>query len=480
MNRLSSVARLPAALLVLAALLAGCSSGPNVLARVGDRTITTDDFLDVARRNQQQYAGPPEIVKSALLEDLVKRELLVLEAQKRGLVPADDLARVRREAEEQEAFRTLVERVAPRDVPVSEAEVQAFHRQRANEAHTLVVFTADHLSIEQALAEIRRGANFGTVADRFNSTGMTPSHGDLGFVAAGQMVQPIDQVIATGVVGQVVGPLESPGDGWFLVKVTEHRPRQQEPLERERDMLRSMLQQRKQRVLLQRVQRELLAEYRVRLEPGGAQALFARYNAPKDTVLVGGSRLPVPAVPTDQEARQVLARFDGEGGKPALYTLGDAVGDLQDPGKVRPNLAMTPLIEQWLRSMTLQRVSLIEIRRRHLQEEPAIARLVRERVKNMLLQAAYNTLVVTATTASEEDTRAAFRRHAAQLVGKDGLPVTYEKLEPAMKQALQAEALEVKRDQRLTELTESLRRKYTPEIHRERLARVPWPPPPGT
>jgi hypothetical protein len=41
---------------VLAALLAGCSSGPPVLAKIGDRRITVDDFLDAASRSQEQYA----------------------------------------------------------------------------------------------------------------------------------------------------------------------------------------------------------------------------------------------------------------------------------------------------------------------------------------------------------------------------------------------------------------------------------------
>ena len=467
-------------LVLLAALLAGCSSGPAVLAKVGDRTITVDDFLDVARRNQGQYTGAPDSAKAALLDDLVKRELLVNEARKRGLVGAEEQARMLKQAEEQLALRELVQRLAPRDVPVSDAEIQTLYQRRASEAHTLVVFTPDRTAIDQALAEVQRGAEFSDVADRFNTTGMTPRRGELGFIAPGTLLPALDSVMSDAPVGKVSGPVESPGDGWFLVKVLERRPRKQEPFAQVREQLRQGLQQGKQRVLLNRVQQGLMTQYHVRLEPGAAQVLFARYNAPKDTVPVGGARMPVAAPPTPEEARQVLVRFDGADGKPAAYTVGDAVKDLQDQSRVKPNFSILPMIDQWLKNIALGRVAVIEAGKRHLGEEPAIARQARGQVDNALLQAAYQTLVLATTTVGEDDIRAAYQRHAAQLVGKDGAPLDYAKLEPNLKQALEGEAMEMRREQKLKEVTDALRLQLKPVLHRERLTKIPWPVPPET
>jgi hypothetical protein len=465
-------------LVVLAALLAGCSSGPAVLAKVGERTITADDFMDVARANQGQYPGTPDSARTALLADMVKRELLVSEALRRGLVGAEDQARMLRQAQEQLALRALIQSLAPRDVPVSDAEVQALYRLQATEAHTLVVFTADRAGCEQALAEIQHGAEFGATADRFNTTGMTPKGGDLGFIAPGTLLPVLDTAISDGVLGKVLGPIESPTDGWFLVKVLARRPRRQEPFEQVRERLRQGLQQGKQRVLMNRVQRDLLAQYHVALAAGGPQALFARYNAPKDTLAVGGSRMPVPAEPTPAEARQVLVRYDGAEGKPGAYTLGDAVLDLRDPSKPHPSFSVMPTIEQWLKNMALQRVAVIEAHRRHLGEEPALARQARGQVENALLQAAYETLVLAPATINPDDVRAAFQRHASQLVGKDGVPLEYAKLDPNIQQALQAEAVEFARERRLKQLTDSLQLRLKPVVHRERLQRIPWPVPP--
>lgn len=465
------------ALAVLAALLAGCSSGPAVLAKVGDRTITVDNFTDVASRSQGQYPGAPDSAKATLLGDLVKREMMVGEALRRGLVRPEDQARMLRQAQEQLALRELVQRVTPRDVQVSDAEVQALYRQRASEVHTLVVFTPDRAACDQALEEIRRGADFGATADRFNVTGMTPKRGDLGFQVPGTLMPVLDQAMSDCPIGKVVGPVESPGDGWFLVKVLARRPRQEEPFEQVREALRRGLKQGKQRVVLNRVQLGLMAQYHVTLMPDATQTLFARFNAPKDTTLVGDYRLPVPAVPTPAEGRQVLLRYDGEDGKPLDYTLRDAFADLGDAARVQPRFTVLPMIEQWLKNMALQHVALIEAKRQHLAEEPAVARRARAQVENELLQTAYETLVLSRATIGPDDVRSAYLRHAGQLLGKDGAPIEYAKLDPNVQQALQAEAVEFARERRLREVTDSLQVRLKPTLHRDRLKRIPWPVP---
>jgi len=477
MKRTHSPARLLAALALslLPALVAGCSSDSGVLARVGDRTITRQDFADVAGRNPGAYTGRPEVAKAALLDDLVKRELLVLEAVKRGLVDPAERARLAQQTREQLVLRALFGRVVPREVPVSDAEVTAFYRQRSTEAHLQIIFTVDRAGIDAALGEVRRGGDFGAVADRWNMSGMVPPHGDLGFVMAGSLAGPLDRWVVAGRVGEVIGPIESMGDGWFLLKVLERRPRAQEPLAEQRDGLREMLVQRKQRGLLITLQRELLAQYRVRLEPGAAQALFMRYNQPRDTVLVGSIRMPVPAPPTSEEARRVLVRYDGPEGRPVLYTLADAIQDLQDATRMRPNFSMVPVIEQWLKTMALQRVALIEAQRRHLHEEPDVVRQVRQRVDNVLLETAYASLVINPTTVTEDELRAEYERRAASLAEQGKTLPPFARLEADTRQTLEAETLEQKRARRLDQLMESLRRTYRPVAFPERLARIPWP-----
>ncbi|HVP15723.1 MAG TPA: peptidylprolyl isomerase, partial [Terriglobales bacterium] len=218
-----------------------------------------------------------------------------------------------------------------------------------------------------------------------------------------------------GPVGQVAGPIESPGNGWFLVKIVDRRPRTREPFDQVRDGLRSMLQQGKRRAQLEQSQRDLTAQYHVKIAPDAVEILFRRYNSPKDTIRVGNAPMPVAAPPTPQEARQPLAQYDGLHGAPVPYTLGDAVKDLQNEANPHPNFNVSPMIDQWVRAMVLQKVLAVEVERRHIAEEPAIVRQARRERDNVLLQAAYGTLVADRSQVTENDIRADFERHASQL-----------------------------------------------------------------
>ncbi|MBI5710720.1 MAG: peptidyl-prolyl cis-trans isomerase [Candidatus Eisenbacteria bacterium] len=412
------------ALLFVPVLLSGCSTESKVLARVGDQAITADDFLDVARANPGQYPGRPDSARAALLEDLVKRALLIQEAKVRGLADSVQLANMRRQLEDQLAMRSLLEKLAPRDVPVSDAEAKRLYEWRASEAHLFVIFTPDRRGADAALAELKGGADFSAMADRYNYTGMMPPHGDAGFMTPGSLVPPLDDLLRTAPLGQLIGPVESTGDGWFLVKITERRPRQQEPFEQQKAMLREMLKQRKQKTLMNAAYNRLREQYKVRLESDGPQALFHRFNPNdhRDSLVAAMGGLPVPPPPTPEQLKQVLARYDDRG-KAVPYTLADALQDMADPGKPRPDFAMVPMIEQWLESNLVQRVALIEARHRHLGEEPAVQRQVRERVNNMLLDAIYSAEIASILSASEAELRAAFERHPGGFVRLDAAKV---------------------------------------------------------
>ncbi len=464
--------------LVLALSGAGCSGRPGVLARVGKDVVTTEDFIDVARNSEGRYPGGPDSARTALLNDLVQRELLLQAGRARGLMSAEDRDRMLKQAREQLALRALVESAVPRDVPVSDAEMKALYAERSRESRALVVFTPDRGGIEQAGSELRAGADFAAVADRFNTTGMTPKGGDIGFHAAGSLMPALDSVVTHAPVGVVVGPIESPGDGWFLVKVVERRKRTPEPYDQVKEALRQTIREQKRRALIGRWQKDLLAQYRVRVEPGAAQVLFARYNAPvKDTIGAGAVKPGVPPPPTPEQARRVLVTYDGPGGKRAEYTLGDAVQDLQDPSAVHPNFSLVPMIDQWLQSAALRRIATLEAARRHFTDEAQLERRARAQVDNVLLQQAYDVLVSSSVNPGPADVRAAYERHAAQLMEPSGRPMPFDSLPPQIVGALQGEATELARERRLKAVTDSLRAAIRPQLHPERLKRIPWPVP---
>ncbi len=147
-----------AALLALAAALAaGCSKVPerDVLARVGDRVVTADDFRAVAKDNVAQYPFAPDSAKRALLDDMVRRELLVVEGLRLGYDKDSALVKGRKAADDEILSRALFEKITSGEAAVSDSEVALLHRWRATQAHVQLLYTPARSAADKAFADIR-------------------------------------------------------------------------------------------------------------------------------------------------------------------------------------------------------------------------------------------------------------------------------------------------------------------------------------
>jgi peptidyl-prolyl cis-trans isomerase C len=386
----------------LAALLAGCSSDPNVLARVNGEAITVAQFTEVARGNLQQYSGPPDSVKSQLLKTLIDRELMVQGALREGLHESPQFQALRQELERQTMRETLFQRLLGGPFPISDGEVRELYQRRGIATHARLVFTYDQRQARQALDDLRRGDAFATVADRYNPPGMVPPGGDIGFIQPGALLQPLDDLVRTGPLGRVLGPVPGGGEGWFVLRLEERRPQPQPPFDELRLQLEEMLRQRKQRASVMRVVDNLRLEYQVKVLPGAPQALVTRFRAAPGNA----PGLETPPPPGPDERKQALARFLG-----GTYTLGEAYDDLLNATGNRPSLAMLPAVERWIESRTVERAAFAEALKRHINEEPDVQRRVRDRLNNYLIDVYFQRQVMARIQVGPEDLQAAYERH---------------------------------------------------------------------
>jgi hypothetical protein len=394
---LRSLIRCTFALLVIAAL-AGCGSDADVLARVGTRTINRGDFLSAAQLLSGRYAGPPDSAKRHLLQDLVNRETMVQGALREGLHRDTTFLDYQRKLTEQMLREHFFGDMGAISAKVSDAEVAELWRWRADESRARVIFTPSELEIRAAASELRRGADFGATADRFNPAGFTPSGGDIGFVPPGMLQNPIDDAVRTGKIGQVQGPIEAPGQGWFLIRVEQRRPRAARAgIEQERPMLVSIIRQRKQREIVLRGLARLSTDYGVRVRRGAAQELIGR-------IMPYNVRGENPPPLTASESAQILAEWEG-----GAYTMGDAFQDLSNGQIPRPNFNVMPTVERWLELRAIERTSLIEAFRRQLDKDPDFQRALRERLNDYLLQGYVAREVLAQSTVNDSDVRALYQ-----------------------------------------------------------------------
>jgi len=398
--------------LLLAALpVIGCAPRPATLARVGTRTITVDDFNLAARANWSQYPPQPNEARHLLMEDLVRRALLLELAESRGMLRNPLTVNFRNNLEQEALTQAVNERLIPRDVPISDAEVASFYAWSGIRAHLLLLYAPERADAEAAIVGLKAGQPFSEVVRRHSPPGMIPNGGDLGEISGGALVDPLDGLVREAPVGEIVGPIDAPGEGWFVARVLSRRTvPPQAPLEVQRPLLMGMLRQRKQRLISVRAFQGLREQYLVSVAPDGPQALFRLLNRP----MLPDSRQPAPIQPSPEERRIVVVTYVDASGRPLSYTLGEAYDELQAPDRPRPPATQIGAIQAWLEQQVIRRVVPLEARRRGLDRDPTIARAIEERLNNSILESVYALEVGGAPAASDAEVQAVYDRRAAQ------------------------------------------------------------------
>jgi len=346
---------------------------------------------------------------------------------------------------------------------VSEAETQRFYEWRAQQSAVRIIYSPDRHILEAAMADLERGQSFAEVADRYNMPGTVPPGGAVGMVSPGMLVPPLDQELLTLPPGKVGGPYETP-QGLFLMIVDRRVPAERPSYELAQPQLTELLRQRKGRQAMSKKLVTLRDEYGAKVEKGAAARMFQLMTP----VRVGEGEMP-PLTP--EERAEVLARWRG-----GQFTVGDAFDDLQRTDVQKPPAAMTPAIEQWLESRVITRLARTEVKRRHIAEDPVIARRIRGEWERYLLDAEFNSSIADVPPPDEAMKRETWDMLRPQFENMQP-GVTYETMTPDMRNSVEMNAWQLARERRLNAYTDSLRTALQPNIYAENLRFVPWPPP---
>lgn len=358
--------------IALALCLVGCSpSSSKVVFSVGSQKLTEAEFDQFAQSAQSQYPGDPEAAKAALLNDLVSARLMLELSHRLGQDTTTALANLLREEEDRALIQMMVANDASPGQRVSEAEAMAFFAARNSEAHVHLIFCTTPAAAKGAIVRLNRGEAFESVAGQMNLAGLLPPDGDMGMVAPGSLPSPLDEAVRTLPVNVVGGPYET-NEGYFVMRISERRARAQGTYEANRDGMFDLARQRKQRAAFQRMYATIKQAYRYTENAEGVAMLF-RLTMPAD-----------PITPSPEQLKLPLATYD-DGQRTVTYTLQDAYNDLHDANVQRPPSGSQPAVSIWVEKQVMTDVIVIEARRRHYHEEPAVATRLKNRREQILL-----------------------------------------------------------------------------------------------
>lgn len=267
-----------------------------------------EDYLKERGRNLGTLRSPAvyKRLKRDALDELIDRELLWQEAQRRGIKLSPErlqraLAQAEATARGPEAFRrrlqaagfdeagyrdylaqsmagaaaldALIDEALQRDPP-PEAELQAIYLANKERFVRPEELRARHILLKVApgaaadereairlravaiLARLGDGADFADLAREYSQDATAAAGGDLGFFPRGRMVPRFEEAVFALQPGEVAGPVASEF-GWHLIRLEERRPAAPLGEAESMSMLRAQVVERRRIALAKQVREQL-------------------------------------------------------------------------------------------------------------------------------------------------------------------------------------------------------------------------------
>ncbi|MCK5666631.1 MAG: peptidylprolyl isomerase, partial [Thiotrichaceae bacterium] len=233
--------------------LPGASSEPAItkseaVAEVNGKFISKKSFDTVKSEAIERNKGK-DIPDQAILDELIKMELLVQEAEKKNLTDTPEL--MNRLAM---AKRTLISQAAVMDYiksnPVSDEDLKAEYDKQVS-AKAGSEYKARHILLkteEEAIAvikELNNNGDFQAIA-KTKSTGPSgPKGGDLGWFAPARMVPPFSEAVIAMENGQYTKTPVQTQFGWHVILREDSREQTPPPFDSIKAQFRPFLERQK-------------------------------------------------------------------------------------------------------------------------------------------------------------------------------------------------------------------------------------------
>lgn len=246
--------------------------------------------------------------KKQLLEELIQRELLVQDAQKKHLDQSSEV-----KARIDMAERSLLSQADLQDYlkanPITDADLKVeYDKEIAKmsgteyKARHILVKTEDEA--KKLIAELTKGAKFEDLAKKHSLDPSKDQGGDLGWFAEGQMVEPFSKAVASLEKGKFTQAPVQTQFGWHVILREDSRAQTPPAFEAVKEQLRPMLQQQKVQTMLEGLRKQAKVEILMPLDEPKAEeskAVVPGTDAAKtDTTVAKPADTAAPA--TDKPA----------------------------------------------------------------------------------------------------------------------------------------------------------------------------------
>ncbi len=259
-------------LFLLAVVALVLAQQPQVVATVGDQEITTTDlaiefnFMNPQQANELLQSNEG---KSQVLETVIRRKLLLTEAQNEKLdtLPSTKLL-IQRQVEDA-LLQVKLNQISAKASEPSEEQIQQVYEKNDSifyapkSIHVLRIVAPNKEEADIAYASLKGGIDFKKLIERYPGVQENPS-GDIGWLAVDNLVPELKNTLTGTKVGNYTEPIEV-GGAWQIFYIEGKRDAGKLPLEDVRPQIKQQLQQQLADQTIQQYQDQMMKSANVQV-----------------------------------------------------------------------------------------------------------------------------------------------------------------------------------------------------------------------
>lgn len=203
----------------------------NVVAKVGSWTMTTDEFnekLKILKEAIPDFDTSDLESKKLVLEELVRQQLLVADAEKSGIARKREITDAIDEFRKTLLVREMASKISE-GVEATDTEARDYYdknkAQFANPAewHIREIIVPTQEEAKEILIEILKGADFAATAQARSKSTSATNGGDLGFIKDENLKAEVRSALSSLDVGAVSSVFKGPDGNYQIVKLEEKK-----------------------------------------------------------------------------------------------------------------------------------------------------------------------------------------------------------------------------------------------------------------
>lgn len=206
-------------------------SKDGYVAKIDGVAISKEDVNDQMKMlpdvAMQFFSGPEGASK--FVEELVKKEMLYLEAKKRGMDKEKEFQKKLEEFKKITLINDLLDKELQTSPIVTEDDIKNYYEKNKDDflmnkqARISHIFIKTEDDLNKVKERLDKGEDFAKVASELSADKASSKvGGDIGFIKKGELSQELEQMIFTMKKGQISSPVKV-NEGYRIIKVTDFK-----------------------------------------------------------------------------------------------------------------------------------------------------------------------------------------------------------------------------------------------------------------